>query len=49
MSSFEISIAELKRYKLPGCNKIPVQFFKPRAEILLSVIPKFINSVWNME
>jgi hypothetical protein len=45
----EISIAKLKKYKSPGSDQIPVELIQAGGEILLSVIHKLINSVWNKE
>jgi hypothetical protein len=38
----EIYIAKLKKYKSPSSDQIP-------AGLLLSAIPKLINSIWNKE
>jgi hypothetical protein len=40
----KITIAKLKKYKLPGSDQIPAG-----GDILLSAIHKPINSVWNKE
>jgi hypothetical protein len=40
----EITIAKLKKYKLTGSDEIPAG-----GEILVSVIHKLINSIWNNE
>jgi hypothetical protein len=40
----EFAIAKLKKYKLPGSDQIPAG-----CKILLSVVHKLINSVWNKE
>jgi hypothetical protein len=45
----EIAIAKLKKYKLPGTDEIPTELIQAGDEILLSVIRKLINSVWNKE
>jgi hypothetical protein len=45
----EISIAKLKKYKSPGSDQIPQELNQERVETLVSVIHKFINSVWNNE
>jgi hypothetical protein len=45
----EIVIAKWKKYKLPGSDRIPAELIQARSEILLSVIHKLINSVWNKE
>jgi hypothetical protein len=39
---FENSIAQLKKYKCLGSNEI-----QAGGEILVSLIPKIINSIWN--
>jgi hypothetical protein len=45
----EISIAKLKKYKLPGSDEIPAELIQAGGEILLPAIHKLINSVWNKE
>jgi hypothetical protein len=45
----EIAIAKLKKYKSPGSDQIPADLIQAGCEILLSVIHKLINSVWNKE
>jgi hypothetical protein len=45
----EIVIAKLKKYKLPGSYQIPAEVIQAGGEILLSVIHKLINSIWNKE
>jgi hypothetical protein len=45
----EIPIAKLKKYKSPGSNQIPAQLIQAGGEMLLSVIHKLINSIWNKE
>jgi hypothetical protein len=45
----EIAIAKFKKYKLPGSDGIPVELTEAEGEILLSVIRKLINSIWNKE
>jgi hypothetical protein len=45
----EIAIAKLKKFKLPGSDKILAEMFQAGGEILLYVIHKLINSVWNKE
>jgi hypothetical protein len=42
----EIAVIKLKKYKSPGSDEIPVE---SGGEMLLSVIHKLINSVWNKE
>jgi hypothetical protein len=44
-----IAIAKLKKYKLPGSDKIPAELIHTGGETLLSAIHKLINSVWNKE
>jgi hypothetical protein len=39
----------LKKYKSPGNDQIPAELIQAQGEILLSVIYKLINSVWNKE
>jgi hypothetical protein len=48
-SSFEveITIANLKRYEVPGSNQIPAEFIQAGGEILRSEIHKPIISIWN--
>jgi hypothetical protein len=36
-------------YKSPGSDEIPAELIQARGEILLFVIHKLINSVWNKE
>jgi hypothetical protein len=45
----EIAIAKLKKYKSPGSDQISAKLIQAGGKILLSVIHKLINSVWNME
>jgi hypothetical protein len=45
----EIAIAKFKKYKSPGSDLIPAELIQAGGEILLSVIHKLINSVWNKE
>jgi hypothetical protein len=45
----EIAIAKFKKYKLPGSDQILAELIKAGGEILLSVIHKLINSIWNKE
>jgi hypothetical protein len=45
----EIAIAKLKNYKSPGSDQIPAELIQAGGEIVLSVIHKLINSVWNKE
>jgi hypothetical protein len=44
----EIAIAKLK-YKSPGSDQILAELIQARGEILLSVIHKLINYIWNKE
>jgi hypothetical protein len=39
----------LKKYKSPGSDQIPAELIQARGEMLLSVIHKLINSIWNKE
>jgi hypothetical protein len=39
----------LKKYKLPGRDEILAELIQAQAKILLSVIHRLINSVWNKE
>jgi hypothetical protein len=43
----EIAIAKLKKHKSPGTGEILAELIQAGGEI--SVIHKFINSVWNKE
>jgi hypothetical protein len=47
----EIAIAKLKKYeyKSPGSDQIPAEQIQAGGEMLLSVIHKLINSIWNKE
>jgi hypothetical protein len=45
----EIAIAKLKKYKSLGSDQIPAELIQAGGEILLSVMSKLINSVWNKE
>jgi hypothetical protein len=45
----EIAIAKLKKYKSPGSVQIPAEQIQAGGEILLCVIHKLINFVWNKE
>jgi hypothetical protein len=42
-------IAKLKKYKSPGSDQILAEVIQAGGKILLSVIHKLINSVWNEE
>jgi hypothetical protein len=46
---FEIAIANLKKYKSPGSDRIPAELIQAESETLLSAIHKLINSVWKKE
>jgi hypothetical protein len=46
---FEIAIARLKEYKLPGCVQIPAELIQAGGETLQSEIHKLISSIWNKE
>jgi hypothetical protein len=39
----------LKKYKSPGSDEILAEMIQAGGENVLSVIHKFINSMWNME
>jgi hypothetical protein len=45
----ETAIAKLKKYKSPGSDQILAELIQVGGEILLSVIHKLINAVWNKE
>jgi hypothetical protein len=45
----EIAIAKFKKCNSPGSDQIPAELLQAGGEILLSVIHKLINSVWNKE
>jgi hypothetical protein len=45
----ENAFAKLKKYKSPGSDQILAELIQAGGEILLSVIHKLINSVWNKE
>jgi hypothetical protein len=45
----EIAIAKLKKYKSPDIDQIPAELIQAGGEMLLSVIHRLINSVWNKE
>jgi hypothetical protein len=45
----EIAIGKFKKYKSPGSDQIPAELIQAEDKILLSVIHKLINSVWNKE
>jgi hypothetical protein len=45
----ENAIAKLKKYKSPGSDRIPAELIQAGGEMLLSVIHKLINSIWNKQ
>jgi hypothetical protein len=45
----ETVMAKLKKYKFPGSDNIPAKLIQAGGETLVSVIHKFINSIWNTE
>jgi hypothetical protein len=45
----EIAVPKLKKYKSPGSDQIPEKRIQAGGKILLSVIHKLINFVWNKE
>jgi hypothetical protein len=45
----EIAIAKLKKYNSPGSDQIPAELIQTKGEILLSIIHKLINYIWNKE
>jgi hypothetical protein len=45
----EIAIVKFKKYKSPGSDQILAELIQGGSEILLSVIHKLVNSVWNKE
>jgi hypothetical protein len=45
----EIAIRKLKKYKSPGSDHIPAELIQAGGEMLLSVIHKFLNYIWNKE
>jgi hypothetical protein len=47
--SVVIAIAKLKKYKSAGSDQIPAELIQAGGKILLSVIHKRINSIWNKE
>jgi hypothetical protein len=46
---FEIAIAKLKKYKLPGNDQILVELIQAGGETLWSEIHKLVNSIWSKE
>jgi hypothetical protein len=45
----DIAIGKLKKYKSSGSDQIPAELIQAGGKILLSVIHKLINSIWNRE
>jgi hypothetical protein len=45
----EIAVAKLMKYESPGSDQIPAELIQVECKILLSVIHKLINSIWNTE
>jgi hypothetical protein len=45
----EITIAKMKKYESPGSDQILAELIQSGGEILLSVIHKLFNSIWNKE
>jgi hypothetical protein len=45
----EIAMAKLKKYKSPGCDKIPAELIQAGGEMLTSAIHKLIRSFLNKE
>jgi hypothetical protein len=45
----EIAFAKLKKFKSPGSDQIPAELIQAGGEILLSMIHKLINIIWNKE
>jgi hypothetical protein len=45
----ETAIAKLNMYQSPGSDQIPAELIQAGGELLLSVIHKLINSIWNKE
>jgi hypothetical protein len=45
----QTATAKLKKYKSPGSDQIPAELIQAGSEILLSVIHKLTNSIWNKE
>jgi len=43
----EISIENLKSYKLPDTGKIPAEFSQARGKLNCSEIHKLTDSIWN--
>jgi hypothetical protein len=45
----EIAIAKLEKCKSPSSDQIPAELIQAGDKILLSVIHKLVNAVWNKE
>jgi hypothetical protein len=45
----QIAIAKLTKYKSPGSDQILAELAEAEGEILVSVIHKLSNSIWNKE
>jgi hypothetical protein len=45
----ETAIAKLKKYKSPGSDQILAELIQAGGKMLLSVIHKLINYIWNKE
>jgi hypothetical protein len=45
----ETATTKLKNYKSPGSDQSPAELIQAGGEILVSVIHKHINSVWNKD
>jgi hypothetical protein len=43
----ETVIAKMKNFKYPGSDQIPAKLIQAGGETLVSVMHKFINSIWN--
>jgi hypothetical protein len=48
-SHLKVEIQKVKKCKSLGSDEIPAELIQAGGEILLSVIHKLINSVWNKE
>jgi hypothetical protein len=46
---FETAIARLKKYKSPGNDQILAELIQVGGEMLLYVIHKLVNSIWNKD
>jgi hypothetical protein len=45
----EIAVTKLNKYKSPGSDQILAELIRAGGETLVSVIHKFVNSIWNKE